>query len=156
MEADSFLSTYLPNGLGARIVNIQQIWFHYFPNSLKSGVNFPEKDEAPKMMAHRKSWCFDYYNGSKLTLSEIKKLLNWQWWWRISRISVNLLIQWLYCSSTSFWSCWNCSSTQLTNTQSHLLLFYFYLLFFVYFLKISLNTLLGFWFPTSWTSGGWN
>ena len=25
LEADSFLSTYLPNGLGARIVNIQQI-----------------------------------------------------------------------------------------------------------------------------------
>ena len=141
LEADSFLSTYLPNGLGARIVNIQQIWFHYFPNLLKKWLIFPENNGtpkfaiAPKIMIPRKLWFVE-----SLTLSEIKKLLDWQWWWRISRISVNLLIQWLYCSSTSFWSCWNCSSTQLTNTQSHFLLFYFYLLFFVYFLKILLNT----------------
>ena len=94
-----------------------------------------ENYDSSKIMIPRKLWYLEL-----LTLSEIKKLLNWQWWWGISRISVNLLIQWLYCSSTSFWSCWNCSSTQLTNTQSHFLLFYFYLLFFVYFLKILLNT----------------
>ena len=64
---DSFLWAYLPIVLVAHIVNIRQIWFHYFPNSLKD--IFISDDESPKIWTRRK-YGFVENLGRKVNLSK--------------------------------------------------------------------------------------